>query len=143
MKRKIDNVVAYLTPKSQVAYLLLNYTVRQALEKMKFHRYTSVPVIDKFGKYIGTLTEGDILWFLTEYGTCDSNTLETIRLEDIPHKKDNYAVNANEKVESLFEIAITQNFIPIVDDQNVFIGIVTRKSVLTYLYENNGPKEEE
>jgi CBS domain-containing protein len=45
-----------------VIYLLHDATMRQALEKMEYHRYTAVPLIDDQGKYVGTLTEGDLLW---------------------------------------------------------------------------------
>ncbi|MEG0528968.1 MAG: CBS domain-containing protein, partial [Bacilli bacterium] len=124
---------AYLTPKSQVAFLISNYTIRQALEKMKFHRYTSVPVIDKFGKYVGTITEGDLLWYMVDNKKFKTEDLESVRLSDIPRTRDNFAVNANTKLESLVDAAVSQNFIPIVDDQNNFIGIVTRKSVISYL----------
>ncbi|MEG0978360.1 MAG: CBS domain-containing protein [Bacilli bacterium] len=133
MEIKLDNVLAYLTPKSQVAFLISNYTIRQALEKMKFHRYTSVPVIDKFGKYVGTITEGDLLWYMVDNKKFKTEDLESVRLSDIPRTRDNFAVNANTKLESLVDAAISQNFIPIVDDQNIFIGIVTRKSVIAYL----------
>ena len=57
----MENVLLFLTPKSAVAYLEEDFTLRQAVEKMKFHRYSSVPIIDKNGKYVGTITEGDIL----------------------------------------------------------------------------------
>ncbi|MEG0034452.1 MAG: CBS domain-containing protein [Bacilli bacterium] len=133
MEIKLDNVLAYLTPKSQVAFLISNYTIRQALEKMKFHRYTSVPVIDKFGKYVGTITEGDLLWYMVDNKKFKTEDLESVRLSDIPRTRDNFAVNANTKLESLVDAAVSQNFIPIVDDQNNFIGIVTRKSVISYL----------
>lgn len=33
----------------------------------------------------------------------------------------------------LFDKVMNQNFVPVVDDKKVFIGIVTRKDVLAYL----------
>ncbi len=57
------NILFFLTPKSEVAYIYDDDTLRQALEKMEYHRYTAVPIIDhKDGTYIGTITEGDLLW---------------------------------------------------------------------------------
>lgn len=39
----------------------------------------------------------------------------------------------SESMENLFEKITNQNFVPVVDDKGVFIGIVTRKDVLLYL----------
>lgn len=36
-------------------------------------------------------------------------------------------------MEDLFEKITNQNFVPVVDDNGIFIGIVTRKDVLLYL----------
>ena len=55
------NILFFLTPKSEVAYIYDDQTLRQVLEIMEYHRYTAVPVINKQGKYIGTITEGDML----------------------------------------------------------------------------------
>ena len=56
------NILFFLTPKSEVAYLYDDQTLRQALEIMEHHRYTAIPMISRLGKYIGTITEGDMLW---------------------------------------------------------------------------------
>ena len=45
------NIVMLLKPKETVAYIYEDSTIRQALEKMKAHSYTAVPVIDEYGKY--------------------------------------------------------------------------------------------
>ena len=60
------NVLFFLTPKSEVAYLYEDYSLRQTMEKMEHYRYSAVPVIDRNGCYIGTITEGDLLWYLKD-----------------------------------------------------------------------------
>ena len=50
----------FLTPKSDVAYIYDNYSLRQVLEKMEYHKYSCIPVIGVDGKYVGTITEGDL-----------------------------------------------------------------------------------
>ena len=133
----MDNVLFFITPKSQTTYLTSDFSIRQALEKIKYHRYTSVPIIDKFGKYVGTITEGDLLWFIIENNILDIKKLEEVKLSEVKRNRDNFAVNVSSKVSDLFSIITNQNFVPIVDDSNVFIGIITRKSVIKYLQENN------
>ena len=58
------NLLFHLIPKEKVAYIEEDSTLRQAMEKMEHHRYTAVPILDKKGKYVGVLREGDILWYI-------------------------------------------------------------------------------
>ena len=51
----------------------------------------------------------------------------------IERRRDNQAVKIYESMENLFDKVMNQNFVPVVDDKKVFIGIVTRKDVLAYL----------
>ncbi|UUZ82538.1 CBS domain-containing protein [Paenibacillus sp. P26] len=58
------NIAFFLVPKEEVIYLSPHHTMRQALERMEYHRYSAVPLIDENGRYVGTITEGDLLWKL-------------------------------------------------------------------------------
>ena len=44
-------------------------------------------------------------------------------------------MSADSDMEDLIQKAMNQNFVPVVDDQNKFIGIITRKSIIEYCYE--------
>ena len=77
------NVLFFLKPKASVAYIYDNNTVRQGLEKMKHYGYTAIPVIDHEGRYVGTVTEGDFLWKLTEASAWESHAQERLNVRDI------------------------------------------------------------
>ena len=124
------NILFLLTPKDDVAHIEADDTLRQVLEKMEHHGYTAIPLLSKNGKYIGTITEGDLLWYLKGQDFPDLKSLEDIPITTIPRHRDNKAVNVHETVEGLFAKMTNQNFVPVVDDDKVFIGIVTRKDVL-------------
>ena len=49
-----------------MAYITEDFTIRQTLDKMKEHKYSSIPILTKDGKYVGTITEGDLLWTLED-----------------------------------------------------------------------------
>lgn len=136
------NFLYYLLPKEKVAYINENSTLRQAMEKMEYHRYTSVPIINKEGKYIGVLREGDILWYVKNLKEFDIENAEKIFINDIPRKKDHNQVTVTATFEELVKLAIDQNFVPVVDDRNTFIGIVTRKTIIAHLANKNGEKIE-
>ena len=128
------NILFFLIPKSDVTYICDDYTIMQALEVLESHRYSSIPVINKNGKYIGTLTEGDMLWaFKNEY---DLNLTkpEKISITQVPRRKDNQPVKASANMEDLVSKAMSQNFVPVVDDDGTFIGIITRKDIIQYCY---------
>lgn len=126
------NVIFFLIPKKDVIYLKYNATMRQALERMEFHRYSAIPLIDEEGRYIGTLTEGDLLWKLKNTPGLTFENTQNIRLNEIEQHIQNYPVSIDAHIEDLLSRAIEQNFIPVVDDQNVFIGIVRRREILEY-----------
>lgn len=139
------NIAFFLTPKNEVVCENINSTMRQALERMEYHRYTAIPVLDDDGKYIGTLTEGDLLWKLKNTEDLDFKGANKIRLRDIPRRMVNKPVHINSNIEDLFYTSVNQNFVPVVDDNDVFIGIIKRSDIINYCYSNflNKEKEEE
>ncbi|HBF3910667.1 TPA: CBS domain-containing protein [Clostridioides difficile] len=129
------NILFFLTPKSEVAYIYEDYTIRQALEKMEYHKYSAIPIISKDGKYVGTITEGDFLWTLKNDLNLDLKGLEDVPVTDINRKMDNSSVSINADIEDLVIKSLNQNFIPVIDDQDTFIGIIKRRDVIGYCYE--------
>ncbi len=134
------NVLMLLKPKSEVEYLVDTYTIRQGLEKMKIHGYTAIPVISKDGEYLGSVSEGDFLWFIVNNNDKIDGIkkCENYNVCDIINKELNPAVNIDVSMEALVERAEHQNYIPVVDDRGYFIGIVTRKTIINTFcdYEN-------
>ena len=128
------NILFFLTPKSEVAYLYEDYTIRQALEKMEYHRYSSIPIISKDGKYIGTITEGDLLWTLKNDFSLDLKSIEDICINNVNRRKDNRPVSINADIEDLISKSMNQNFVPVIDDQDIFIGIIKRRDIIDYCY---------
>ena len=111
------NILFFLRPKSEVAYIYDYHTLRQALEIMEYHKYSSVPILNREGKYVGTITEGDL------------------SIMKIERRMDYLSVSAESDMEDLIERAMEQNFVPVVDDQGHFIGIITRRDIIGYCYD--------
>lgn len=126
------NVAFFLIPKSQTAFIEDDDTFRQGLEKMRHHGYTAIPVLDKAGKYVGTLSEGDFLWHIIDIGGASIEECEDLHIADILKPDRNPPVRITARVEELMERLLMQNFLPVIDDSGAFIGIVTRQKVLGY-----------
>ena len=127
------NILFFLTPKENVAHLDDDDTLRQALEKMEHHGYSAIPMLSKDGKYKGTIKEGDILWYIKDNDFPSLKEMEDIPILDIGRKRDIEAVNISISMDELVNKITNQNFVPVVDDNNVIIGIITRKDVILYL----------
>jgi len=138
------NIAFFLTPKNEVLYEKLTSTMRQALERMEYHRYAAVPLVNEKGNYVGTLTEGDLLWKLKNTPDLSFKDTSKILISDIPRHICNTAVLISSDIENLISLAKDQNFIPVVDDNNIFIGIIKRSDIISYcfnlLYDNNEDK---
>ncbi len=126
------NIAFLLTPKSEVIYLQLDCTMRQAMERMEYHRYSAVPLVDKQGRYAGTITEGDLLWKLKNTPGLSFEGTEDVMLKEVAKQMKNEPVLIETKVKDLLSLAMVQNFVPVVDDSGTFIGIVRRREIIEY-----------
>ena len=138
----MNNVLFFLTPKAMCAFLYDDYTVRQALEKMETAGYAALPILSRNGEYRGTLTEGDVLWAMKNMCDMDLRTAETRRIMEISRRKDNVPVRVTASMQNLVERAIAQNFVPVVDDKDTFIGLITRKAIVSYCMKEIYPEKE-
>lgn len=130
------NIASFLLPKAEVAYLRDDMTMRQGLEKLRRSGYTAIPVVDAEDRYIGVISEGDFLWNIL----ARNQNLENITMKNLEHTSMRdilqygkiQAARIDTAMENLIEQAMRQNFVPVVDDRNVFIGIVTRSDIIKY-----------
>ena len=126
------NILFFLKPKSELAYIYDYHTLRQALEIMEYHKYSSVPILNREGKYVGSITEGDGLWSLKKLNILSIKDAEDISIMKIERRLDYQCVTAESNMEDLIGKAMEQNFVPVVDDQEHFIGIITRRDIIGY-----------
>ena len=130
------NILFFLRPKSEVAHIYDHHTVRQAIEVMEYHKYSSIPILSKDGKYKGTITEGDLLWGLKDLEIFNTRIAEDIAVMSVERRLDYQPVKADSDMKDLVTKAMDQNYVPVVDDQDNFIGIITRKDIIGYCYEH-------
>lgn len=137
----MNNILFFLTPKAMCAFLYDDYTVRQALEKMEVAGYAALPILNKRGEYRGTLTEGDLLWSLKNMCYMDMRQAEARRILEITRRKDYVPVRVTTNMHDLVQRASAQNFVPVVDDKDTFIGIVTRGAIIKYCSQQLFPED--
>ncbi|TDL78734.1 CBS domain-containing protein [Peribacillus frigoritolerans] len=126
------NIAFFLIPKKEVVYLNIKATMRQALERMEYHRYSAVPLLDDERKYVTTLTEGDLLWMMKNTPDLHFYNTETIRLSELNYHRKNEPIPIHAEMEHIISRAMEQNFVPVTDDQGTFIGIIRRREIIEY-----------
>ncbi|WP_295219596.1 CBS domain-containing protein [Ruminococcus sp.] len=139
------NIIFLIKPKCDTAFLYTDDSIRQGLEKIHYHKYTAIPVIDHEGIYHGTITEGDFLWHILGRDvqgaslSCDIRTTEHELVTNLLRPMFNPPVNIYATMDDLLQRVMDQNFVPVVDDRGVFVGIITRKDVIGYFVGLNKP----
>ena len=105
------NILFFLTPKNDVAFIYSDANLREAIDLMEAHGYSALPILTKQGRYAGTLTEGDLLWYMKSHLNQSLKDMELISVMEVKRRQDNSPVN---------------------DDNKSFIGIITRRDIMKY-----------
>ena len=137
----MNNILFFLMPKAMCSFVYDDYTVRQALEKMEVAGYAALPILNKHGEYRGTLTEGDLLWALKNLCYMDMRQAEARKIMEITRRKDHLPVKVTANMHDLVHKASSQNFVPVVDDKDAFIGIITRSAIFKYCVQQMYPED--
>lgn len=127
-----ENVFFFLTMKKDVTFFYDDLNLEEGLRLMRKHGYTAMPVINAKGEYIGTINEGDFLWYFIDHPETTYETVKSTPIKELIRPDFTPAMMIDATVEELFDQSLKQNFVPIVDDRNIFIGIVTRSRLLHY-----------
>ena len=137
----MNNVLFFLTPKAMCAFLYDDFTIRQALEKMEAAGYKALPILNRRGEYRGTISEGDLLWAMKNLCYMDMRQAEAHRIVEITRRKNYLTVKVTTSMQDLIDKATHQNFVPVVDDKDTFIGLVTRKAIIQYCHQLLFPED--
>ena len=125
-------VSSFLLPKDQVAYLLSSCTLLEAADQLERHHYTAIPILDEAGKYIGTLSEGDLLWHMKHTPGLTFATMNEVPLSEVKKRFQLESVRIDADMEDMLNLAADQNFVPVVDAGGSFLGIIRRKDIIEY-----------
>jgi CBS domain-containing protein len=128
------NILFFLTPKSEVAYIRTDTTLQETLDIMEQYRYSVVPLIDTQGRYSGIITEGDLLYNIKNRFSYDMEAAEDVAIDTLDVRRTYEPIRISETIEEVFRKSMYQNFVPVVDDDNIFIGIVKRREIIQYFY---------
>ncbi|MCD8209204.1 MAG: CBS domain-containing protein [Coprobacillus sp.] len=128
----MTSILFYLTPKKDVGFIDNTSTIRQAIEKMEFHHYLAVPILSETGEYLGVISTADLLFYIKNE-KLDMKLIESELVSNVPLERDVKSVKIDATPDDVMSLMAKQNFVPVVDDRNMFIGIITRRSIMSSL----------
>ena len=129
------NILACLTPKSDVDYVMDDATLFKVLQTMENRNFSAIPIINKKGRYVGTITSGDILGCIKENFNLSVKDSAKFPVRNVQRTRDYKAISVHAVFEEILDYAVNQNFVPVVDDDENFIGILTRKEIMKWMRE--------
>ena len=118
----------FLTPARNLAVLIDTHNVDHAILVLSQISYTRVPVVTDQMKYVGTISLTDILSYQMKHDYYD----EVFSSMDIVHmtKTDGESLGKDYTVTEVLHKLVEESFLPVVSEDGVFEGIITRKSIL-------------
>lgn len=129
--------IQLLTPKAQTGWVYNDYSIYQVFEKMKEYPYSALPIVDSDGFFRGIITEKDLISLMKKHETINEEDLKSIKIEECKRTKERKAISCFESFDNLVNLLLDQNFVPIVDGRGAYMGLITRKSLISFLYKKD------
>ena len=124
----LEQEETFLTPAENLAVLIDTHNADHATLLLSQMTYTRVPVVTDEKEFVGTIGLRDILAYQMEQGLSQETMADT----DIVHmtKKDVAVVSPDYTLTDVLHKLVDESFLPVVDKDGIFQGIITRKSIL-------------
>ena len=124
----LEQEETFLTPAENLAVLIDSHNADHAILLLSQMTYTRVPVVTDEKEFVGTIGLRDILAYQMEQGLSQEVMADT----DIVHmtKKDVAVVSPDYTLTDVLHKLVDESFLPVVDAEGIFQGIITRKSIL-------------
>lgn len=124
----LEQEETFLTPAENLAVLIDTHNADHATLLLSQMTYTRVPVVTDEKEFVGTIGLRDILAYQMEQGLSQESMADT----DIVHmtKKDVAVVTPDYTLTDVLHKLVDESFLPVVDEEGIFQGIITRKSIL-------------
>ena len=124
----ISHLDHYLIPADELAIFIDTHNSDHVMLLLVNNGYSRVPVITKDKKYVGTISIADIMSYqvkhqLTEWelNQMDIGQMVNTKIKTIRKEAD---------LTGIMHLLVDYPFLPVLDDDQQFLGIITRRSIL-------------
>jgi CBS domain-containing protein len=125
----MENQENFLVPAENVATVLYSHPLEHALLVLSKVGYAKIPVLDSEDHLIGLISLANIVDKMMGLTGFDTNLLDGLTVADVMEVNVE-TIKENDELEDVLRLLVQGSFLPLVDEENVFQGIVTRKEIL-------------
>ncbi|MBD5806429.1 CBS domain-containing protein [Lactobacillus sp. 0.1XD8-4] len=125
----LKNKNKFMIPASLVATVNQNNSLDHAFLVLTKDRYAKIIVVDNKNHYCGQISLAMITDQLLETQRINVNRLHDLTVADVM-QTDTPVITDPADIEEDLHLLIDQSFLPVVDNDNYFCGIVTRREIL-------------
>ncbi|MGT2958608.1 CBS domain-containing protein [Streptococcus bovimastitidis] len=127
----LQHLVNYLIPADDLAIFIDTHNSDHVMLLLVNNGFSRVPVLTKDRQYRGTISISDILNYQVKNQLTDWELNQTDIGEMVNTKIE--AIPMTSSLTHIMHKLVDYPFLPVVNDKNLFVGIITRKSILKAL----------
>ncbi|MGG6817765.1 UNVERIFIED_CONTAM: CBS domain-containing protein [Streptococcus canis] len=124
----ISHLDSYLIPAEDLAIFINTHNADHVMLLLVSNGFSRVPVITREKKYVGTISISDIMTYQAKRQLTDWEMRQTDIGEMVNTKIETISINAS--LTEIMHTLVDYPFLPVVDQSDRFVGIITRKSIL-------------
>lgn len=125
----MPNIEDYIVPLDNVAHVIDEHSLLNALIILSNERYTTIPVLNVDNKLKGLINTATIIQNIIHQEGMDFDKLYTKRISDIDLPKA-VTIRTDESFEVILDKLVKENFLCVLDEKNRFVGILTRRTLM-------------
>ncbi|MBM7688333.1 CBS domain-containing protein [Enterococcus ureilyticus] len=119
----------FLIPAENVANVMCLNPLSHALLVLSQVKYSKIPVLDKGDRFVGLISLSDVVDKMFDITSVDFDKLKDFTVADVMEV--NVPIIGEEwELEDVLHLLVDAAFLPVVDDNQCFKGIITRKELL-------------
>lgn len=125
----MENEEHFLISSENVATLQDSNSLEHALLVLTNIGYSRIPVLNRHDQLVGSISLSTVVESMFDTEKIDPDRLSQIKIGDVMDTDVKYVKEPN-NIEKILNYLVDANFVPVVDDDMIFKGIVTRKELL-------------
>lgn len=125
----LENQDTFLIPAENVANVLYQHPLSHGLLVLSKVGYSKIPVLDKNDRFVGLISLSDVVNKMLDLQNISMEPLEGLTVADVMEVGVT-TVDENWELEDVLHLLVNSPFLPVVTEEKVFKGIITRKELL-------------
>jgi predicted transcriptional regulator len=125
----LEKEETFLIPAENVANVMCLNPLSHALLVLSQVKYSKIPVLDKGDRFVGLISLSEVVDKMFDIDAVDFDKLNDFTVADVM-EVNVPVIGESWELEDVLHLLVDSAFLPVVDDNQCFKGIITRKELL-------------